>query len=205
MVRRVIQCATAVLCMSAAPAFAATITLTPPTGSVLGYGSGGTRGDIVTMTGDFALTSIGIQAQIDPGAALTFNAYVYDGTGTTQLAAGPDTGFIGTGIEQFYDLAISYTLLAGHSYDIGIDFHGFNSPNLQVRYYSFDIGDPPFSVAPVTVTDGEESHCGACNFFTPNLRLNGTPQAAVPEPGTLTLIASGAIGLAGAFRRRFKI
>ncbi len=204
MVRRVIQCSIAVLSLSAAPAFATTITLTPPTGSTFGLGAGGTRGDIVTMTGDFTLTSIGIDAQIDLATGLTFNAYVYDAAGTTQLAVGPNVGFVGTGIEQFYDLPIAFTLLAGHSYDIGIDFQAFNAPNLQVRYYFFDSGtDSSFSVGPVTVIDGEESRCGTCNIFAPNLQLNGSAQTAVPEPGTLTLLASGAFGLVGALRRRF--
>lgn len=189
--------------LCAGPAFGATITLTPPTGSVLGYGAGSTRGDIISMSSDLALTSIGIQAAIDAGFSETFSAYVYDGTGTTQLAVGANTGFIGDGTEQFYTLPIAYTLLAGHSYDIGIDFHSFNDPHLQVRYYFFDgPGDPPFVVGPVTVIDGEESHDGPGNIFTPNLQLNAT--AAVPEPGTMTLVATGVFGLVGALRRRLQ-
>ncbi len=202
MVRRYVLLLAAAACLSATPAFAATITLTPPISALLAYAAGGTRGDIITMTGDFALTSIGIQAQIDAGFAETFSAYVYDDTGTTLLAVGANTGFVGTGTEQFYTVPISYTLLAGLSYDVGIDFHSFNDPHLQVHYYSFDSGtDAPFSVGPVTVIDGEESLCGACNIFTPNLQLNGTP--SVPEPGIMTLLATGAFGLIGSVRRRF--
>ena len=81
----------ALLCMASAGAFADSYTLTPPTGGVLGYGAGGTRGDIITMTGDFTLTSIGIQGEINNGAQMTFNAYVYDdegGSGVIPLAVG---------------------------------------------------------------------------------------------------------------------
>jgi hypothetical protein len=189
-----------------AGAFADTLTLTPPTGGFITSGAGGTRGDIITMTGDFTLTSIGIQALIANGMQLTFNAYVYDdqsGSGVHQLAIGAPVPFTGDGIETWFDLPISFTLMAGTSYDIGISFNSFNDPNLQIHYYSFSSGgNAPFVVGPVTVLDGEESHCGSCNVLTPNLRLNGTT-AGVPEPGTLVLLGMGIIGLAGAFRRKF--
>ncbi len=181
-------------------AFADTLFLTPPTGHQLGYGAGGTRGDYVTMTGDFTLTSIGIQGQIDFGATETFNAYVYTGDGLTQLAVGQDMVFTGDGTEQFYNLPINYTLLNGQSYDIGIDFHSFNDPHWQVDYYFFDAGsNQPFNVGPFTVTDGEESHCGSCNIFAPNLEVQG---AGVPEPGTLVMLGTGVLGLAGTLRRK---
>jgi hypothetical protein len=192
----------ALLCVASASAFADTLFLTPPTGSFLGFGAGGTRGDYVTMTADFTLTSIGIQAEINNGAQETFSAYVYDGLGQNQLAVGNNMVFTGDGTEQFYNLPINFTLLAGHSYDIGIDFHSFNDPNLQVHYYFFDAGtNPPFNVAPFTVTDGEESHCGACNIFAPNLEVNGSG-AGVPEPGTFVMLGTGALGLAGVLKRK---
>ncbi|MGZ4814036.1 MAG: PEP-CTERM sorting domain-containing protein [Terriglobales bacterium] len=190
------------LCLvSSVAAFAdAPLVLTPPNvGHFLGYGAGGTRGDIITMTGNYTLTSIGIDAEIDLGAQLTFNAYVYDdegGSGVIPLAIGAPMVLTGTGTETWYDLPIAFTLLAGQSYDIGISFNSFNDPHLQVNYYFFDSGaNPPFSVGPVTVLDGEESHCGPCNIFAPNLRLNGA--AATPEPNSMLLLAAGALGLLG--------
>ena len=174
----------------------APLTLTPPTSSFVGTGAGGTRGDIITMTGNYALTSIGIDALIADGASLTFTAYVYDdegGIGVIPLAIGTPTVVTGDGTEKFFDVPISFTLLAGQSYDIGIDFASFNDPNLQIHYYFFSDTDPPFSVGPVTVLDGEESHCGPCNFLTPNLRLNGA--AATPEPSSILLLAGGVLAL----------
>ena len=199
MKRIAILCVALAFVLSAA-AFADTLFLTPPTGNVLGYGGGGTRGDYVTMTGDFTLSSIGIQGEIDKGATETFNAYVYNGDGTVQLAVGANMVFTGDGTEQFYNLPIAYNLLNGQSYDIGIDFHSFNDPHWQVHYYFFDAGsNPPFDVPPFHVTDGEESHCGACNVFAPNLEVQGT---SIPEPGTFLMLGSGILGLAGMLRSK---
>jgi hypothetical protein len=205
MKRIAVLCA-ALLCILSAAAFADQLVLTPPTASFLGFGAGGTRGDIITMTGNFTLTSIGIDVEINNGAQLTFNSYVYDdegGTGVIPLAVGPPVVITGDGTEQFYDLPISFTLQAGQNYDIGIAFNSFNDPNLQVHYYFFDAGtNPPFSVGPVTVLDGEESHCGPCNVLAPNLRLDGSGNQTTPEPGTLVMLGSGVLALAGSLRRR---
>lgn len=195
----------ALLCVLAVPVFASTITLTPPTGNVLAAGAGGTRGDIITMTGTLDVTSIGIDALIANGAQMTFSAYIYDdvgGSGVNPLALGSSIVFTGDGTEQWYDLPISYILQSGQNYDIGIDFHSFNDSNLDVNFYFFDSGsNSPFAVGPVTVIDGEESHCGSCNIYAPNLRLNAT-EADVPEPGTLVLMSTGLIALLGAIRRK---
>jgi len=59
----------ALACLSTA-AFADTLyTLTPPSQYDLGYGAGagGARGDIVTMTGNYNLTSIGIDGILANG------------------------------------------------------------------------------------------------------------------------------------------
>lgn len=188
-----------------ASAFAASVTLTPPTTSFVGFGAGGTRGDIVTTSSSFAITSIGIEAQINTGASLTFTAYVWssDGfDGITPLMTGTPTVVTGDGTLQFYDLPISFTLGAGPFYDIGVDFNSFNDPNLQINYYFFAAGsNAPFTVDSITVYDGEESHCGPCNSLTPNLRLNGSG-GTTPEPGTLVLLGTGAFGLLGSIRRK---
>lgn len=194
------------LCLAiCAPVFASTVTLTPPTSSFVGYGAGGTRGDIITTSSSFAITSIGIEAQINNGDSLTFTAYVWssDGlSGITPLMTGTPTVVTGDGTLQFYDLPISFTLSTGSFYDIGVDFGSFNSPSLQINYYFFAAGNnPPFTVDSITVYDGEESHGGPSNSLTPNLRLNGSG-GSTPEPGTLVLLGTGAFGLLGSIRRK---
>jgi hypothetical protein len=178
----------------------APLVLTPPNFLFTFGGAGGGRGDIVTMTGNYALTSIGITINIANGAQMTMNAYVYDdqgGIGVNPLAVGTSMVLTGDGTTKFYDLPIAYLLQAGQNYDIGVDFQSYNDPNLQVSYYAFTDSDPSFSVGPVTVLDGEEGHCGPCNVFAPQLRLNGA--GTVPEPGTFLLLAGGALAL---FARR---
>jgi hypothetical protein len=195
------------LCVCSVAAFAGPLTLTPPTGSFIDNSAGATRGDIITMTGDYTLTSIGIDALIVDGAQLTFNAYVYNdqgGSGVNQLALGASELVNGYGTEQWFDLPISFTLQSGQSYDIGISFNSSSDPNLEINYFDFTSDNPPFSVGPVTVLDGEESHCGPCNSIAPNLRLDGAGSGVggVPEPGSLILLGTGALVLFGAIRRK---
>jgi hypothetical protein len=197
-------CAVLTLAVGMPAAWAGPLYLTPPTGDYVARGAGGTRGDIVTTSANFALTSIGIEAQIDLNVSLTFNAYVWDSTGRTggsALATGAPILLTGNGSMQFYDLPIAFTLLPGNEYDIGVDFNSFNNPALSVHYYFFAYPDSPFTVSPITVIDGEESHCGPCNVLTPNLRLNGSNNT-VPDPGSSLLLMG--MGLAGLtlWRRR---
>ncbi len=199
-------CLFSLLCLAVcSPAFATSVTLTPPTGSYVGLGAGGTRGDIITTSSSFAITSIGIEAEINSGDSLTFTAYVWSSDGSNGIAplmTGTPTVVTGDGTLKFYDLPISYTLGAGPYFDIGVDFGSFNSPSLQINYYFFQAGsNAPFTVDSITVYDGEESHGGPSNSLTPNLRLNGSG-GTTPEPGTLVLLGTGAFGLLGSIRRK---
>ncbi len=193
----------ALACLFSTAAFADTLyTLTPPANDDLGYGAGagGTRGDIVQMTGNYNVTSIGIDGILANGYTTDFTAYVWssDGvSGLTQLAANT-ISVTGNGQKEFITIPLTFTLQSGTYYDIGVGWTNFNDPNWQVHYYNFQPPQPPFSDGPFTVLDGEESHCGPCNAYTPNLQLD----ASVPEPGTLFMLGTGILGLAGTLRRK---
>ena len=199
--KRIAILCVALVCLSTA-AFADTLyTLTPPANDDLGYGAGAgmTRGDIVQMTGNYNVTSIGIDGILANGYTTNFTAYVWssDGvSGLTQLAANT-ISVTGTGSAEFITIPLTYTLQSGTFYDIGVGWTNFNDPNLQIHYYNFAPPQPPFQVGPFSVLDGEESHCGPCNVFAPNLQLD-----AVPEPGTFLMLGTGILGLAGTLRRK---
>lgn len=201
--KRIAILCVALVCVFSVAAFADTLyTLTPPANEDLGYGAGagGARGDIVQMSGNYNVTSIGIDGILANGYSTNFTAYVYssDGVnGITQLAANT-ISVTGNGQKEFVTVPLSYTLQSGTYYEIGVSWTNFNDPNWQVHYYNFDVSkDPPFNVGPFKVIDGTESHCGTCNVFTPNLQVD-----AVPEPGTLVMLGTGVVGLAGALRRK---
>jgi hypothetical protein len=151
------------------------------------------------------VTSIGIELAILNLGTVTLNPYIYsalDGIGQVPLAIGTPSTFTGSYNVQywFYDLPVSYTLVSGQTYDIGVDFNSFNNPDLDFWSYQFNSTNPPFTIGSIIVTDGEELRCGPCNTLMPHLRLTGN--IVVPEQPSLSFVAGGLIVAAGRLRRK---
>ncbi|MCU0649719.1 MAG: PEP-CTERM sorting domain-containing protein [Gemmatimonadaceae bacterium] len=118
---------------------------------------------------------------------------------------------------QYYDLPLSFTLLAGNLYDLSFEITEI-PPNTGVEltewfgfYQVFAMGNnPSFTVGGVIrVLDGGQftlpnphPSTGYDGYnFLPQHRLNA-PIVTVPEPGTYALLASGLAAVAVVARRR---
>jgi hypothetical protein len=100
----------------------------------------------------------------------------------------------------FYDVPIAFTFLAGQRYDVA--FRGnlatsWGGPQTSMPFYAFNRATPggAYTVGPVKVVDGACHPIDVCsaygNTLLPHVRLETVETTAVPEPATLTLLATG--------------
>jgi len=156
------------------------------------------RGLGVTMLNDFALTSLGIQADLN---LLSFDVQLYgstNGSDTGALFASATAVLGGTGY-QWWDIPLNFDLLAGSSYVLHFrptvsTTNWLDDGGLGLAYYH-DSG-LPVDIGAFRLIDGEEGWTPPLNFSNfvhADLRVNGADAAAVPEPATLLLLGGGLV------------
>jgi len=107
----------------------------------------------------------------------------------------------------FYDVPISFTFLAGKRYDVAFQGNvagsgGVFGPQAAMPFYAFNRAAPggAYIDGPVRVVDGACHPIDVCsayaNTLMPHVRLETLETTAVPEPATLTLLATG-LAIAG--------
>jgi len=187
----------------ASHAIASTVFDLSPTNGLMAYDSGLGAGQGVIVTTTQTITDMGFYLDQPNGGDLKF--MIWDMTNSTLLYASvlnPGPSFSPSWV---YSNPFSFTVNAGQEYWFGvINDHSFMQVGTLV---------PPINYSNNGLTadiSGSSSYANyASPFFTGyspgmevGLRLDGEP---TPEPGSLILLGSGVLGLAGVLRRRMSL
>jgi hypothetical protein len=175
--------------------------LSPANGTTFRSADNG-PGQGVVVTTTQTISSFGFYLDMPNGGDLKF--MIWDDTNTNLLLTDVRS-FSPFGTQDWvYTNPINFTLNAGHTYWFGVI-----SDNEEDVGYIF----PPvnYSVNGLTaVTSGNANYTGYANpAFGGNggaeIALRITTGSAVPEPGSIALMGTGVLGLAGVLRRKFNL
>lgn len=177
--------------------------------SAIGSGAGTGRGLGFQAQSNYQLTSVGIFAGLNNEAHQVTLYSSTDGNQTTGVLASASLTLGGLG-DQFYDININYSLVAGQYYVVSWAPVDGQTGWVSGNYDYFLDTNLPFTVAPILMINGTEGFDAShfSNGWHPHLRFNGaeSEQESVPVPvltttglGILMLLL---IGLGWLFIRR---
>ena len=176
-----------------------------------GNGAGTGRGLGFQAQSNYQLTSVGIFAGLNNEDHQVTLYSSTDGNQTTGVLTSASLTLGGLG-DQFYDININYSLVAGQYYVVNwapVDSQT-NWVSGGIEYFSDS--NLPFTVAPILMINGTEGFDAAnfSNGLHPHLRFNGSEgepeQESVPVPALTTkglgMLILLLIGLGWVFIRR---